>query len=66
MGAFGTMTAAALSLLHEFDATAMMLAWNPEVGMLIAGLGEAFAENLPVGAIPRRPDRDTFRSRERS
>jgi hypothetical protein len=44
--AVGAMTAAALSLLHELDATAMILVWNAAVVMLIAGLGGIFGRRI--------------------
>jgi hypothetical protein len=44
--AVGAMTAAALSLLHELDATAMILVWNAGVVMLLAGLGGAFGRRM--------------------
>jgi hypothetical protein len=44
--AVGAMTTAALSLLHELDATAMILVWNAGVAMLIAGLGGVFGRRM--------------------
>lgn len=44
--AVGAMTTAALSLLHELDATAMILVWNAGVVMLIAGLGGIFGRRM--------------------
>jgi hypothetical protein len=44
--AVGAMTAAALSLLHALDATAMILVWNAGVVMLIAGLGGALGRRM--------------------
>jgi len=44
--AVGAMTSAALSLLHEFDATAMILVWNAGLVMLIAGLGGVFGRRM--------------------
>jgi hypothetical protein len=66
--AVGAMTAAALLLLHELDATAMILLWNAGVVMLIAGLGRAFGRRtlLWVASHVGTTEMRAFRSRERS
>jgi hypothetical protein len=44
--AVAAMTATALSLLHELDATAMILVWNAGIVALIAGLGGVFGRRM--------------------
>ena len=45
--------AAALSLVHAIDATAMVLVWNLGVAALLAALGGALGRRLLVWASPR-------------
>jgi hypothetical protein len=44
--AIGAVTSAALSLLHDLDATAMILVWNLGTAALIAALASLFGGNL--------------------
>jgi hypothetical protein len=44
--AVAAMTTTALSLLHDLDATAMILMWNAGIVTLIAGLGGAFGRKM--------------------
>jgi hypothetical protein len=46
----GALTTAALSLLHAIDATAMILARNAGVVLLIVGLGAAFGRRILLWA----------------
>lgn len=44
--AVGAFTAAALSLLHEFDASLMILAWNLGAALLVLGIDAAVGRRL--------------------
>lgn len=44
--AVAAMTAVALSLFHNFDATVMILMWNLGVAVLIAGLASVFGRSI--------------------
>ena len=51
--AVAAITATALSLFHELDATVMILMWNLGVAALFVGLGGAFGEKMLSWAAPR-------------
>jgi hypothetical protein len=55
--AVAAMTTTTLSLLHELDATAMILLWNAGIIALIAGLGGVFGRKMLRWTAARvRPD----------
>lgn len=51
--AVAAMTATALSLFHNLDATVMILAWNLGVAALIVGLGRMFGQRMFSWVAPR-------------
>ena len=51
--AVAAISATALSLFHELDATVMILMWNLGVAALFVGLGGAFGEKMLSWAAPR-------------
>jgi hypothetical protein len=65
--AIAAMTSLALSLIHDLDATIMILVWNLGMAALIAGLASAFGgptlHGLPDASCRRyprnRPGRDS-------
>ena len=53
--AVAAITATALSLFHELDATVMILAWNLGVAALIVALGGAWGRKIFSWVAPRSP-----------
>ena len=51
--AVAAITATALSLFHDLDATVMILMWNLGTAALFVGLGGAFGEKMLSWAAPR-------------
>ena len=51
--AVAAITATALSLFHDLDATVMILMWNLGVAALFVGLSGAFGEKMLSWAAPR-------------
>jgi hypothetical protein len=56
--AVAAITATALSLFHDLDATVMILMWNLGVAALFVGLGGAFGGKMFSWAWPRSMARD--------
>ena len=56
--AVAAITATALSLLHDLDATVMILMWNLGTAALFVGLGGAFGGTMFSWAGPRSMTRD--------
>ena len=50
--AVAALTASALSLFHEFDATIMILMWNLGSAALLVGLGALLGRKLPIWSPP--------------
>jgi hypothetical protein len=55
--AVGALTASALSLFHDHDATVMVLIWNLGVVVLITALGRIFGHRLLAWIAPQPMDR---------
>lgn len=55
--AVGALTASALSLFHDIDATVMILMWNLGSAALIVGLGRIFGRRLLSWVAPQPMDR---------
>lgn len=53
--AVAAMTAAALTLFHEFDASLMILVWNFGAAALVVGLGSVLGRELLSRSAPRLP-----------
>ena len=53
--AVAAITSAALSLLHDLDATAMILIWNLGTAALITALGSLFGRGLFEAVASRLP-----------
>jgi hypothetical protein len=57
--AVGALTASALSLFHDIDATVMILMWNLGAAMLIIALGRIFGRRMLSWVAPQPLDRFT-------
>lgn len=55
--AVGALTASALSLFHDIDATVMILMWNLGSAALIVGLGRIFGRRMLSWVAPQPMDR---------
>ena len=53
--AVAAITATALSLFHDLDATVMILVWNLGAAAIIVGLGNLFGRRLFLRVAPRLP-----------
>jgi hypothetical protein len=51
--AVAAIAATALSLLHDLDATVMILMWNFGTAALLVGLGSVFGERMLSWVAPR-------------
>jgi hypothetical protein len=57
--AVGALTASALSLFHNIDATVMILMWNLGAAMLIIALGRIFGRRMLSWVAPQPLDHFT-------